>query len=77
MAVQGLRTLCLTYRDLQPSEEPKPDSNGAYAQPADENLTACCIVGIKVSSSRGSCARDPCMLVSLDSMLGPARPCFP
>ena len=29
-------------------EEPKPDGNGAYAQPADENLTACCIVGIKV-----------------------------
>ena len=46
--MQGLRTLCLTYRDLQRTEEPKPDSNGAYAQPADEGLTACCIVGIKV-----------------------------
>lgn len=39
MADKGLRTLCLAYRDFEgdvPEESP------------DEDLTACCIVGIKV-----------------------------
>ena len=52
MASQGLRTLCLSYRDLDPgSAEAQPPSKAdeARSRPADAQLTACCIVGIKVS----------------------------
>lgn len=45
MAQQGLRTLCLAYRDFPSSSD--PDSE-AFEFPPEEDLTACCIVGIKV-----------------------------
>jgi len=48
MAQQGLRTLCLAYRDF-------PDASDAQGEslevPPEEGLTACCIVGIKVPLS--------------------------
>ena len=46
MADKGLRTLCLAYRDFEgevPEESP------------DEELTACCIVGIKVWAHAKCC----------------------
>lgn len=43
MADRGLRTLCLAYRDMPDA----PPASKLDEQPA-EDLTACCIVGIKV-----------------------------
>lgn len=50
MASQGLRTLCLTFRDIDPgSPEVQPAAgDSTLSRPADAQLTACCIVGIKV-----------------------------
>lgn len=49
MASRGLRTLCLSYRDVDPLLEALPAAQGTQRQrPADEDLVACCIVGIKV-----------------------------
>ena len=45
MAQQGLRTLCLSYRDFQTTENAQAES---FDVPPEERLTACCIVGIKV-----------------------------
>ena len=43
MADKGLRTLCLSYRDYQ------ADSGDELPEESpDEDLTACCVVGIKV-----------------------------
>lgn len=53
MADKGLRTLCLAYRDFQgevPEESP------------DEDLIACCIVGIKVGAA---CNLQQCMCIWL------------
>ena len=47
MASQGLRTLCLSYKDLGPADD-LPADGTPISRPADEDLTACCIVGIKV-----------------------------
>ncbi|BDA43546.1 probable calcium-transporting ATPase 11, plasma membrane-t [Coccomyxa sp. Obi] len=45
MASSGLRTLCLTTRDL---DESAADGNSEYwDNPPDDHLTLCCIVGIK------------------------------
>jgi len=43
MADKGLRTLCLSYRDYQTDSENEPPEESP-----DEDLTACCVVGIKV-----------------------------
>lgn len=43
MADKGLRTLCLAYREFATS----PDQQAPEESP-DEELIACCIVGIKV-----------------------------
>lgn len=43
MADKGLRTLCLAYREYSTS----PDQQAPEESP-DEELIACCIVGIKV-----------------------------
>ena len=51
MASQGLRTLCLSFRDLSAAQQEAYHSAQGAAQracAADEQLTACCIVGIKV-----------------------------
>jgi len=45
MAQQGLRTLCLAYRDFPETANAQEDS---FDVPPEEQLTACCIVGIKV-----------------------------
>ena len=44
MADKGLRTLCLAYREYSSSQDA-----GVPEDSPDEDLTACCIVGIKVS----------------------------
>lgn len=45
MADKGLRTLCLSYRQYEaPSDSKLPEES------PDEDLIACCIVGIKVWS---------------------------
>lgn len=46
MAQLGLRTLCLSYRDFPATADPQ---SGSFDSPPEEDLTACCIVGIKVS----------------------------
>ena len=43
MACKGLRTLCLAVRDFAPS---RPD--GFFDEPPAQELTLCCLVGIKV-----------------------------
>lgn len=43
MASSGLRTLCLAVRDFPPD---RPESY--FEQPPNEDLTVCCLVGIKV-----------------------------
>ena len=48
MASKGLRTLCLSYRDLDSAGLEPPAEGVQRPRPADEGLTACCIVGIKV-----------------------------
>ena len=48
MACKGLRTLCLAVRDF-PQDRPA----GFFDEPPTEELTLCCLVGIKVS--RSSC----------------------
>lgn len=55
MASQGLRTLCLSFRDLDSEalEAPAPSPGTQRPRPADEGLTACCIVGIKVRGPGG------------------------
>lgn len=45
MAQEGLRTLCLTYRDFPASVNAE---SSEFDIPPEEDLTACCIVGIKV-----------------------------
>lgn len=47
MASRGLRTLCLSFVDF-PAEAPGRPAD-FFDQPTDENLTAMCIVGIKVT----------------------------
>ena len=49
MAQQGLRTLCLSYRDFPAAENAQAES---FDVPPEEQLTACCIVGIKVPPQR-------------------------
>ena len=44
MASQGLRTLCLTYRDFPAETDAAAD---VFDFPPEEALTACCLVGIK------------------------------
>lgn len=46
MASTGLRTLCLTQRDMD--EAMAGGSAEFWENPPDEQLTLCCIVGIKV-----------------------------
>lgn len=46
MASGGLRTLCLTTRELDASLADAPEE--ALENPPDEQLTLCCIIGIKV-----------------------------
>ena len=47
MASSGLRTLCLTLRDM---DEGMAEGNAEFWEnPPDEQLTLCCIVGIKVT----------------------------
>ena len=46
MASTGLRTLCLTVRDMD--EGMAGGSEDFWENPPDEELTLCCIVGIKV-----------------------------
>ena len=47
MASTGLRTLCLTLRDM---DEGMAEGNAEFWEnPPDEQLTLCCIVGIKVT----------------------------
>lgn len=48
MASQGLRTLCLAVRDFPPD---RPD--GFFDKPPTEELTLCCLVGIKASIQFG------------------------
>jgi magnesium-transporting ATPase (P-type) len=55
MASSGLRTLCLTARDLEASLADGPPE--ALENPPDEQLTLCCIVGIKVCPRK---APHPC-----------------
>ena len=43
MADKGLRTLCLSYRDYRTDSGDEPPEESP-----DEDLTACCVVGIKV-----------------------------
>ncbi len=43
MADKGLRTLCLSYRDYRTDSD-----NESPEESPDEDLTACCVVGIKV-----------------------------
>lgn len=45
MAQEGLRTLCLSYRDFSTSIDAE---SASFDVPPEEDLTACCIVGIKV-----------------------------
>ncbi len=45
MAQEGLRTLCLSYRDFPETAEAQ---SAGFDAPPEEDLTACCIVGIKV-----------------------------
>ena len=47
MAQEGLRTLCLSFRDFDSSADAE---SPVFDLPPEENLTACCIVGIKVRS---------------------------
>ena len=47
MASTGLRTLALTMRDMD--EGMAEGSSNFWENPPDEQLTLCCIVGIKVS----------------------------
>lgn len=44
MACKGLRTLCLAVRDFPPD---RPE--GFFDEPPAEELTLCCLVGIKVA----------------------------
>ena len=51
MASQGLRTLCLSHRDLDQAHtdvQAARDGGLGSSRPADAQLTACCIIGIKV-----------------------------
>ena len=57
LAQQGLRTLCLTYRDFGSGTDP---SSPAFDVPPEDDLTATCIVGIKVKLSPASSARADC-----------------
>lgn len=54
MASRGLRTLCLSYVDF-PLDDPARPAD-FFDQPSDDNLTAMCIVGIKVAPA----AAPPC-----------------
>ena len=45
MASKGLRTLCLAVRDFPP-ERPA----GFFDEPPTQELTLCCLVGIKVGT---------------------------
>jgi magnesium-transporting ATPase (P-type) len=45
MASRGLRTLALSFRDFTPQQSLEPD---VFQFPPEEQLTLCCIVGIKV-----------------------------
>ena len=65
MASQGLRTLCLSFRDIDTSagEAQPPAQGGQRPRPADEGLTACCIVGIMVGSHTGAWDLHPCRLL--------------
>ncbi len=51
MAKSGLRTLCLSYRDFTAQEVASygPDF---FEKPPEDDLTALCIVGIKVRHAR-------------------------
>lgn len=51
MASSGLRTLCMTVRDLDEAWLDAAQQAGpapAFEEPPDEQLTLCCILGIKV-----------------------------
>lgn len=59
MASTGLRTLCLTKRDINESmADGQPDF---FENPPDDNLTLCCIVGIK--------ARPPPLITQRPALL--------
>ena len=45
MAQEGLRTLCLSYREFPEASDAQSEG---FDTPPEEDLTACCIVGIKV-----------------------------
>ena len=47
MAQEGLRTLCLSYRDFPSTADAQ---SAGFDTPPEEDLTACCIVGIKVTA---------------------------
>ena len=56
MASSGLRTLCLTLRDM---DEGMAEGNAEFWEnPPDEQLTLCCIVGIKVTPASHGCLKQ-------------------
>lgn len=56
MAASGLRTLCLTQRRLAGARGDY--GTGYFDQPPDEQLTLCCVIGIK--ACRPACSSPPC-----------------
>lgn len=53
MASTGLRTLCLAYTDFEEADPSRPDDFFEKPHGLEANLTALCIVGIKVGAGRG------------------------
>lgn len=60
MASRGLRTLALSYVDFPEHDASRADD--FFDTPSDENLTAMCIVGIKVGIPSPSAPPTPCCL---------------
>ena len=67
MASTGLRTLCLTLRDMY--EGMAEGREDFWENPPDEELTLCCIVGIKVRLWR---LPDPLQLQRANACTGRA-----
>ena len=49
MASRGLRTLCLSYRDISAAQAAEL---GSFEEPPNSELVCCCICGIKVNLCR-------------------------
>ena len=52
MAGRGLRTLCLSYRDISAAQAAEL---GSFEDPPNDELVCCCICGIKVTMCRSCC----------------------